>query len=152
MASPKPLLSLVDTHNYAKSLQLCLILCDPIACSSPGSSIQGFSRQEYWSGLQMQIENVCRYQKFQLQLICFLVFPGGSVVKNPHPNTRDAGDTGLISGLERSPGGGNGNPPQYSCLENPMNRGACWATVNRVMNNQTRLSTHACTHNLLFSQ
>ena len=43
--------------------------------------------------------------------------PGGSVVKNPPAN---AGDTGLIPGSERSPGEGNGNPLQYSCLENPM--------------------------------
>ena len=43
-------------------------------------------------------------------------FPGSSVVKNPPAN---AGDAGWIPGLERSPGEGNGNPPQYSCLENP---------------------------------
>ena len=47
-------------------------------------------------------------------------FPGGSVVKNP---PADAGDVGLISGSGRSPGEGNGNPPQYSCLENPLDRG-----------------------------
>ena len=48
-------------------------------------------------------------------------FPGGSVVKNPPVN---AGDAGLIPGSGRSPGEGNGNPLQYSCLENPMDRGA----------------------------
>ena len=48
-------------------------------------------------------------------------FPGGSVVKNPPAN---AGDMGLIPGWEKSPGEGNGNPLQYSCLENPMDRGA----------------------------
>ena len=53
-------------------------------------------------------------------------FPGGSVVKNPPAN---AGDTGLIPGLERSPGEGNGNPLQHSCLGNPMDRGAWWAVV-----------------------
>ena len=46
-------------------------------------------------------------------------FPGGSVVKNPPANAGDAGDVGLILGSGRSPGGGNGNPLQYSCLENP---------------------------------
>ena len=50
-------------------------------------------------------------------------FSGGSVVKNPPAN---AGDVGLISVWGRSPGEGNGNPLQYSCLENPMDRGACW--------------------------
>ena len=44
----------------------------------------------------------------------------------------NAGDTGLISGLERFPGEGNSNPLQYSCLGNPMDRGAWWATVHRV--------------------
>ena len=46
-------------------------------------------------------------------------FPGGSVVKNPPANAEYAGNTSLIPGLRRSPGGGYGNPLQYSCLENP---------------------------------
>ena len=50
-----------------------------------------------------------------------LGFPGGSAVKNPPAN---AGDVGLIPGLGRSPGGGNGNPLQYSWLKNPMDGGA----------------------------
>ena len=49
-------------------------------------------------------------------------FPGGAVAKIPIDNVGDAGDAGLIPGLGRSPGGGNGNPPQYSCLENLMHR------------------------------
>ena len=56
-------------------------------------------------------------------------FPGGSVVKNSPTNV---GDLGLIPGLGRYPGVGNGNPLQYSCLENSMDRGAWWATVPRV--------------------
>ena len=55
--------------------------------------------------------------------------PGGSVLKNPPAN---AGDTGSIPGSERSPGVGNGNPLQYSCLENSTNREARWATVHEV--------------------
>ena len=55
--------------------------------------------------------------------------PGGSVVKNPPAN---AGDTGSIPGSGRSPGEGNGNPRQYSCLGNPMDRGGWWATVHAV--------------------
>ena len=51
-----------------------------------------------------------------------MVFPGGSVVKNLPANAGDAGDTSLIPGLGRSPGVGNGNPLQYSCLGNPMDR------------------------------
>ena len=51
------------------------------------------------------------------------------MVKNPPAN---AGDVGSVPGLGRSPGGGNGNPLQYSCLGNPMDRGAWWATVHGV--------------------
>ena len=56
-------------------------------------------------------------------------FPGGSLVENPPAN---AGDAGLIPGLGRSPGEGNVNPLQYSCLGNLMDRGALWATVHGV--------------------
>ena len=55
-------------------------------------------------------------------------FPYGSVVKNPPANAGDAGDMGSIPGLGRSPGEGNGNPLQYSCRENPMDREA-WQSV-----------------------
>ena len=58
----------------------------------------------------------------------------------------NAGDLGLIPGLGRCPGEGNGNPLQYCCLENPMDRGAWWATIHRVTQSWTRLkqlSTHA---------
>ena len=51
-------------------------------------------------------------------------FPGGSLVKNPPANAGDIGDAGLIPESERSSGSGNGNPLQYSCLENSMDRGA----------------------------
>ena len=64
-------------------------------------------------------------------------FPGGSVVTNPPAN---AGEEGSISGSGRSPGGGNGNPLQYSCLENSLDRGTWWATVHGVAESQTRLS------------
>ena len=63
-------------------------------------------------------------------------FPGGSVVNNPPAN---AGNTGLIPRSGRFPGKGNGNLLQYSCLGNPMDRGAWWATVHGVAKNQTRL-------------
>ena len=63
-------------------------------------------------------------------------FPGGSVVKNPPAST---GDAVLVSGLGGSPGGGHGNPLQYSCRENLMDRGAWWATVHRVTKSQTQL-------------
>ena len=57
-------------------------------------------------------------------------FPGGTVVKILPANAGDTGEAGSISGSGRSPGGGNGNPLQYSCLESPMDRGTWWATVS----------------------
>ena len=54
------------------------------------------------------------------------------VVKNLPAKAEDGKDAGLIPGMVRSPGGGKGNPLQYSCLENPMDRGAWQATVHRV--------------------
>ena len=51
-------------------------------------------------------------------------------------------DASLISKLGRSPGGGHGNPLQYSCLENPMDRGAWWATVHRITKSRTQLNIY----------
>ena len=70
-------------------------------------------------------------------------FPGGSDGKE---STHEAGDLGSIPGSERSPGEGNGNPLQYSCLENLMDRGAWWATIHGVTKSQTRLKQLSNTH------
>ena len=59
------------------------------------------------------------------------------VVNNPSTCAEDIRDMGLISGSGRFPGGGQGNPFQYSCLENPMERGALWAAVHRVAESDT---------------
>ena len=59
------------------------------------------------------------------------------VVKNLAANAEHVRDAGLIPGLGKSPRGGHGNPLQYSCLENPMDRGAWWATVHGVTKSQT---------------
>ena len=64
-------------------------------------------------------------------------FSGGTDGKESACN---AGDLGLFSGSRRSPGEGHGNPLQYSCLGNPMNRGAWWATVHGVAKSRARLS------------
>ena len=69
-------------------------------------------------------------------------FPGSSKGKESACN---AGDPGLIPGLGRSPGEGNGNLLQYSCLENSMDGEAWWATVHGVANSWTRLSDFTCT-------
>ena len=74
----------------------------------------------------------------------FLLLPGevfqvALVVKNPPADAGDRRDEGSIPGSGRSPGGGRGNPFQYSCLENPMDKGAWWARVHKVTNSWTRL-------------
>ena len=69
----------------------------------------------------------CFYGAFQVVL----------VVKNPPANEGATRDAGTIPGSGRSPGGGNGNPIQYSCLENPVGRGTWWPTAHRVTKNRT---------------
>ena len=132
--------------------------CDPMDCSPPGSSVHGISQQEYWSGLPfpppgglpdpgiepmspaLQAESLPSEAPSQVAL----------VVKNPSANAEDLRDAGSMLGSGRSPGEGHGNSLQYSGLENPMDRGAWWATVHRDVQSRTRLkrlSTHA--HELL---
>ena len=68
-----------------------------------------------------------------------LGFPGGASGKAPTCQCRlDIREAGSIPGSGRSPGGGHGNPLQYACLENPMDRGAWWVTVHSVAQSQTR--------------
>ena len=76
------------------------------------------------------------------------------MVKNPLANARDLRDAGSIPELGRSPAEGLDNPLQYSCLHNPLDRGAWRATVHGVTKSQTRLSDLACTHNgcILYSK
>ena len=69
------------------------------------------------------------------------------MVKSP---SASAGDMGSIPGSGRSPGEGNGNPLQYPCLENPMDRGAWWATVHGVTKSQTQLTHSAYTYTQLY--
>ena len=77
--------------------------------------------------------------------MCIWGFPCGSAKES----VCSAGDLGSVLGLERSPGEGNGYPLQYSCLENPMDRGAWWVTVHGVTKSQTRPKnylTHTFVH------
>ena len=82
-----------------------------------------------WSDLATAAACIC---------ICIVGFPGGSVVKNSPAN---AGDIGSIPGLGKSPGGEKSNPLQYSCPENPINRGAWKATVHEVTRVRHDLAT-----------
>ena len=82
-----------------------------------------------------------------IHTICYnMGFPGGSVGTESACLVGVAGDMSSIPGSERSPGRGHGNPPQHSCLENPMDRRAWQATVHRIAESQTQLkqlSTYA---------
>ena len=84
------------------------------------------------------------YKKMQSSEICRGL--GGAVVKNMTSNVGDARDLGSIPGLGRLPGEGNGNPLQYSYLENSVDRRAWWATVHRVTKSHIELSTRTHTH------
>ena len=94
----------------------------------------GFSRQEYWSGVPSP--SPITFHNLDI-IILFESFSGGSEGKESACNT---GEPGLISGLGKEAGEGNGNPLQYSCLESPMDGGAWWAAVHAVAKSQTRLS------------
>ena len=72
-----------------------------------------------------------------MSLLCHWTSQVVQVVKNPPDNAVDKKDKGSIPGLERSPGEGNGNPLQYSCLEKPMDRGAWWAAIHKVTQSDT---------------
>ena len=84
-------------------------------------------------------------QKKSLFVGVHLGFPGSS---NSKESACSEGDPGSISGLGRSPGEGNGHPLLYSCLENSMGRGACWATVHEVAESDM---TERLTHEILLS-
>ena len=77
-----------------------------------------------------------------------MVLTGGLVVKNSPANAEATEDVGSISGSERSPGGGNDNSLQYSCLENPTDRGAWKVTVHGVTKSWTQESTHSASTTL----
>ena len=94
-------------------------------------------KQPWWRALETDLKN--RPASSQLG------FPGGASSKEPSANAGDRRYGSSIPGLGRFPGGGHGNPLQYSCLENPMDRGAWWVTVDRVTQTRTwlkQLSVH----------
>ena len=112
------------------------------------SSTTEFSVFFLWASQKHQVEvNKCGHRRKKQKFIChfsillrlqvqwYWYFWGGSEVKKLPAKV---GDAGLIHWLGRSPGRGNGNPLQYSCLGHPMDRGAWWATVHRVAKSQTQ--------------
>ena len=108
-----------------------------------GSSLQYSCLENPWTeepgGLQFMGSS-------RVRIRCSSLYPMPKLPKwwkNLPANAFATGDSGLIPGWGRSPGGGNGNPLQYSCLENPMFRGDTWATVHGVAKSRTRLNTQA---------
>ena len=115
------------------------LFCDPMDCSLPGPSVHGIPRQEYWYpcpppgdlpdlGIEPKSPH-CRWNLYHLS-------HRGASGKEPPANSGDPRDVGSIPGS----GEGNGNQLQYSCLENPMDRGAWQATVHGVSKSQTWLN------------
>ena len=98
---------------HAKSLQSCPTLWNPVDCSPPGSSVHGI---------------------LQARILEWVIMPYSKESSQPRHQTQDSG---LIPGSGRHPGEWNGSPLQYSCLENPRDRGAWRATVHRVTKSRT---------------
>ena len=133
-----------------KLLSHVRLLAIPRTAAYQAPLSMGFSRQEYWSRVPLPSHlgylgsiprqrtkiSIQDYSLFSFEikivLVFFLGFLSGSVVKNPLANSEDARDTGFVPGSGRSPGIGNGNPLQYSCLKNSRDRGVWWATVHGV--------------------
>ena len=126
--------------------QLCLTVT-PWTVAGQAALFMGFSRQEPWSGLPFPSPNIyvyvcmCVYLYTYVCVYRYMAFPWRPSGEGSACNTGDAGDAGLIPVLGRSLGGGNGSPLQYSCLGNPMDRGAWWATVPGVTRVRHDLAT-----------
>ena len=98
-------------------------------------------------GVNQKMNFILASKCITLDSVAVQGFPQWLSGKESACNAGDAGDVDSIPGLGRSPGGGNGNPFQYSCLKNPMDRGAWWAIIQSVAKSETRLSdrVHICT-------
>ena len=120
-------------------LQSCPTLCDPLDHSPPASLSTGFSREKCWSGLSCTPPGDLPDPGTEPEtpITAGSGLPRCSDIKESACN---AGNPSSIPGSGRSPGEGNGNPLQYSCLENPMNEEAWQATVHGVAKSWTRLS------------
>ena len=102
--------------------------------------LQSTGSQRVWHDWATSLHFISLHQDKKIQITKIMKersFPGGSVGRE---STCNAGDPSSTPGWGRSPGEGNGNPLQYSCLKNPKDRGAWWAMVHRVAKSQTQLS------------
>ena len=134
------LLQCMKVKNEREVAQSCPTLSDPMDCSPPGSSAHGTfqARVLEWGVIAFSVKWAQRLLKREtVRLVwivrkrnCMRASQVALVVKNPPANAGDTRDSGLIPGSERSDGVGNGDPLQFSYLENSVDRGACWAAVH----------------------
>ena len=143
-------------ENYGARVPSCFswgrLFATPWTVARQAPLSMRFSGQEYWSGLSFpspgDLPNAAiKHVSPATAGGFFTAEPQGSPSRFPYcyvppawGNSWHAGGLGLVSGSGRSPGGGCSNPLQYSCLENPMDRGAWRATVHGVTKSQTQLS------------
>ena len=113
-------------------------------------SVLSWTRRLSWMtsvNIQLSPNWICIYLDNGMWVGCKIrgiCLSGGIVVRNLPVNAEDERDSGSIPGSGSAHGGGNGNPFQYSCLENSMDRGVSGATVHGVTKSQTQLSLHTC--------
>ena len=119
------LLQCMKAKSESEVAQSCPTLSDSMDCSPPGSSVYGIFQARVL--LQLFKSPVMLIRASQVAL----------VMKNSPANAGEKRDVGLIPGSGRSPGEGHGHPLQYSCLENPTDRGAWQVTIHRVAQSQT---------------
>ena len=131
-------------------------LCYTMDCSLPGSSVHGIFQARILEWVAISFSRGSSWPRDQtwVSLIvgrCFTVWAtreatkdvGGANAKKVYLPMQETRDAGSIPGSERCPGEGNGNPLQYSCLANAMDRGAWWTTVHGVAKSQTQLKQHS---------
>ena len=128
-------LAALDLRCLAGFFSSCGVLGLLFCCRAQALGHTGFSSCGTWS----QYQAACSSMVLHAVPPCALLVLRASVLllKEPTCSAGASGDSGLITGLGRSPGGGHGNQLQYSCLGNPMERGAWWATVHGVTKSQT---------------
>ena len=139
------LCSFLNLPVPAKLLQLCPALYNPMDCSPQGSSVLGDSPDKNTGvGCLFLLQGILPTQGSNQHLLGRLFRQEGSLPLAPPGNlpasAGDLGDTGLIPRLGTSPGGGHGKPLQYSCVENPMDRGHWWTAVCRDAKSRTQLT------------
>ena len=122
----------MKVKSESEVAQSCPTLSNSMDCTAhQAPPSMGYFRQEYWSGVPLPSPNM--YNRAALTQF------GSSLVAQMIKNACNAGDPVLIPWSGRSLGEGNGNPLQYSCLEDSMDRGAWLATVHGINNNWTQL-------------